>query len=117
MINQEQMDNNWKELMSIIDKHFEGEQKVKEDIEATHQLFKSHVSQYRELDLDDVATGETWPALLAHEKGLVDKIYTSDEYINDHMDTHAILIVSTKENKSLLRLLKNKAMSVIHSLG
>mgnify|MGYP001308637937 CR=1 FL=1 len=27
MINQEQMDNNWKELMSIIDKHFEGDQK------------------------------------------------------------------------------------------
>ena len=27
MINQEQMDNNWNELMSIIDEHFEGEQK------------------------------------------------------------------------------------------
>ena len=27
MINQEQMDNNWNELMSIIDKHFEGKQK------------------------------------------------------------------------------------------
>ena len=27
MINQEQMNNNWNELMSIIDKHFEGEQK------------------------------------------------------------------------------------------
>ena len=27
MINQEQMDNNWNELMSIIDKYFEGEQK------------------------------------------------------------------------------------------
>ena len=27
MINQEQMDNNWKELMSIIDEHFEGEKK------------------------------------------------------------------------------------------
>ena len=27
MINQEQMDNNWTELMSIIDTHFEGEQK------------------------------------------------------------------------------------------
>ena len=27
MINQEQMDNNWVELMSIIDTHFEGKQK------------------------------------------------------------------------------------------
>ena len=27
MINQEQMNNNWNELMSIIDEHFEGKQK------------------------------------------------------------------------------------------
>ena len=38
MINQEQMDNNWKELMSIIDKHFEGEQK--ENILKLHSDFE-----------------------------------------------------------------------------
>ena len=38
MINQEQMDNNWKELMSIIDKHFEGEQK--ENILRLHKDFE-----------------------------------------------------------------------------
>ena len=38
MINQEQMDNNWTELMSIIDKHFEGEQK--ENILKLHSDFE-----------------------------------------------------------------------------
>ena len=38
MINQEQMDNNWKELMSIIDEHFEGEQK--ENILKLHSDFE-----------------------------------------------------------------------------
>jgi len=39
MINQEQMDNNWKELMSIIDTHFEGEQK--ENILKLHSDFET----------------------------------------------------------------------------
>ena len=38
MINQEQMDNNWTELMSIIDKYFEGEQK--ENILKLHNDFE-----------------------------------------------------------------------------
>ena len=38
MINQEQMDNNWTELMSIIDEHFEGEQK--ENILKLHSDFE-----------------------------------------------------------------------------
>ena len=38
MINQEQMDNNWTELMSIIDKYFEGEQK--ENILKLHKDFE-----------------------------------------------------------------------------
>jgi len=39
MINQEQMDNNWNELMSIIDEHFEGEQK--ENILKLHSDFET----------------------------------------------------------------------------
>ena len=39
MINQEQMDNNWNELMSIIDEHFEGEQK--ENILKLHNDFET----------------------------------------------------------------------------
>ena len=38
MINQEQMDNNWNELMSMIDKYFEGEQK--ENILRLHSDFE-----------------------------------------------------------------------------
>ena len=108
----------YKRTLSLLGKNTkEGEAKVQEDINATHQLFTAHVSQYRELDLDDVATGETWPALLAHEKGLVDKIYTSDEFINDHLSSHAILIIKTKATTGLMKLLKKKATALIQSIS
>lgn len=108
----------YKRTLSLLGKNTkEGETKVKEDIEMTHELFKAHVSQYRELDLEQIATGETWPAMIAHEKGLVDKIYTSDEYISDHLNTHAILLVKTTTNKGLLTLLKAKTMNMLHSFG
>ena len=45
MINQEQMDNNWTELMSIIDKHFEGEQK--------ENILKLHGDFEDEYDIKD----------------------------------------------------------------
>ncbi|MCP8352585.1 protease SohB [Candidatus Synchoanobacter obligatus] len=95
----------------------EGENKVKEDAELTHKLFKEHITQYRDLNLDEVATGETWPATVAHEKGLVDQLYTSDEYIQDHLTSHAIFIISTPTEESLLKTLKAKAIQALQALG
>ncbi len=105
----------YKRTLSVFGKHTqEGENKVKEDAETTHALFKQFISQYRQLDLDDVATGETWPASIAHQKGLVDRLYTSDEFIQDHLDTHAVLVLKTPETQSLLKALRGKAMSLLH---
>lgn len=108
----------YKRTMSMLGENTpEGESKMKEDLEMTHDLFQNHVTQYRDLDLDKVATGETWPAIVAHKKGLVDRIYTSDAFIQDHLETHAILIVKTKEEKSLLKAFKQKSHALLQHVG
>ncbi len=60
----------------------EGRQKLREQLEETHRLFKSFVAEYRPaLDLERVATGEYWHGQRAVELGLVDAIQTSDDYL------------------------------------
>lgn len=60
----------------------EGRQKLREQLEETHRLFKAFVSEYRPgLDLERVATGEYWHGRRAVELGLVDAIQTSDDFI------------------------------------
>lgn len=60
----------------------EGREKFVEEIEEMHDLFKDHVAEHRTaLDIEKVATGETWSGKKAIEVGLVDQIITSDDYI------------------------------------
>jgi serine protease SohB len=59
-----------------------GREKVKEDIEAMHSLFKDWVKQHRPVvDIDSIATGETWVGLQALERSMVDELMTSDQCI------------------------------------
>ena len=61
-----------------------GREKVRQEVEEMHELFKQWVKQYRPvLDIDQVATGETWVGLQALGHQLVDDISTSDAYIMD----------------------------------
>lgn len=79
-----------------------GEEKFKEQLEETHVLFKSFVQQYRpQLDLDKVATGEYWYGAQALEKGLVDEIKTSDQYISELAENHRILQVTHQFHQTL----------------
>ena len=57
-------------------------EKFVEDLEDTHQLFKDFVGQRRQqVDIDKISTGEIWLGTRAKEKGLVDELMTSDEYL------------------------------------
>lgn len=57
-------------------------EKFVEEIEETHELFKTFVNEHRpSLDIAKVATGEHWFGLKAIELGLVDTIQTSDDYL------------------------------------
>merc|ERR1711865_662263 len=60
--------------------------KSEEDIAEIFQLFKGWVAQNRpQLDIDDVATGETWFGPAALEKGLCDEIKTVDDVLLDYI--------------------------------
>lgn len=60
----------------------EDREKLKEELEDVHVLFKLLVSRYRpDLDIESVATGEHWYGTRAGELGLIDEIGTSDDYL------------------------------------
>lgn len=64
----------------------EGREKFKEDLELIHKRFKEQIIKYRKnIDIENVATGEHWLALDAKELNLVDEIATSEEYIQKRM--------------------------------
>lgn len=78
----------------------EGRRKFIEELEDVHRLFKDYVGTHREsLDLDAVATGETWYGQDALERKLVDEIVTSDEYLVARSDDADIFEVHWVEHK------------------
>ena len=79
-----------------------GEEKFKEQLEATHVLFKEFVGKYRsQLDLAKVATGEYWYGKTARELGLIDEIKTSDEYILEKSKTHRVVKISFEHKPTI----------------
>ena len=87
----------------------EDRDKLKEELEDVHALFKSAVSQYRpELDLDKVATGEHWYGTRALELGLADEIRTSDELLLELAEEWDLYHLSFKIKQPLQkRLMSN----------
>ncbi|MEX2131709.1 MAG: protease SohB [Pseudohongiellaceae bacterium] len=59
-----------------------GRDKVKEDVEDMHGLFKKWVKDHRpSVDIDKISTGETWVGMQAKDRYMVDEIRTSDDVI------------------------------------
>ncbi|TAL02754.1 MAG: protease SohB [Porticoccaceae bacterium] len=83
-----------------------GREKFQRDLDATHQLFKDHVAAHRpQLDIKTIATGEVWFGTQALALGLVDKLATSDEYLNAQLATADIYELSYVTDKTLLERL------------
>ena len=65
-----------------------GKDKVKEDVENIHQIFKDWVKTYRpSVEIDTIATGETWVGSQAKDRYMVDDIRTSDECVIEACET------------------------------
>ena len=91
----------------------EDREKLKEQLEEIHSLFKSSVNEYRpELNLDKVATGEYWYGKRALELGLIDEIKTSDELLLEMSKKYEIFSVKLKIKQPL----KKRIMSGVDSL-
>ena len=91
----------------------EDREKLKDQLEEIHELFKSSVNEYRpQLDLERVATGEHWYGSKALELGLIDEIKTSDELLIEMAKKYEIFSVKLKLKKPL----KKRLLSHIDSL-
>lgn len=60
----------------------EDREKLREELEEVHRLFKDMVAEHRPaMDLEKIATGEHWYGTRALELGLVDELGASDDYL------------------------------------
>lgn len=79
-----------------------GKDKVQEDVETIHEIFKQWVKDHRpSVDIDKVATGETWVAMQAKERYMVDEIKTSDECIVAACENADVFEVEFEFKKSI----------------
>ncbi|MGC3834102.1 S49 family peptidase [Moritella viscosa] len=89
-----------------------GREKFQQELEETHVLFKNFVSTHRpDMDIEKIATGEHWFGTHAHERGLVDTLQTSDDYLLKANKSKTIYIVKYVVRKKLAEKL---APSSIH---
>lgn len=95
-----------------------GEEKFKQQLEDTHVLFKGWVGKYRpNMNIEEVATGEYWYGEQAIQKGLVDEIKTSDDYLMDLADKHQIVKVTFEHHESLTDKLSGVLGKSLKSAG
>ena len=77
-------------------------EKFQSDLEQTHVLFKQHVTRFRpNLVIEEVANGDIWYGQQALEKGLIDAIGTSDDYLADACQQADVYSLSYEFKKSL----------------
>ena len=81
----------------------EGKQKLQDDLTAIHEAFKQLIKTGRpDVDIEKIATGEYWLATQAKEKGLVDEIMTSDDYLCSKLDDCEIIEIKTEIEQNRL---------------
>ena len=79
-----------------------GKDKVKEDVENIHQIFKDWVKTYRpSVEIDTIATGETWVGSQAKDRYMVDDIKTSDECVIEACETSDVYEIKFEIKKPL----------------
>lgn len=93
--------------------------KFKEELEEMHELFKEHITEYRpSLDVESVATGETWLGKKAITVNLVDDLMTSDDYIYQANQSRKIIGIKYAVRKGLAeKLSKAASLTIENTLG
>lgn len=73
----------YKRTLTLFGKNTEeGREKLQEEINDTHELFKQFIQQNRhQVPIEQVSTGEYWHAIKAIEWKLIDHLMTSDDYL------------------------------------
>ncbi len=94
---------NYKRTLTLFGENTkEGREKLRQEIEKIHELFKNLIHKYRQtLDIEKVSTGEIWSGTEALELQLVDVITTSDDYLLSSYNHANLYEVSYQIKKSL----------------
>ena len=92
----------------------EGREKLREEIEDVHDLFKTQIATHRpQLDVEQVATGEYWYGTRALELGLIDEIRTSDDFLAEAVAEADLYKVSYKRRLPLPERILTGAESLL----
>ncbi|MCF7985725.1 MAG: protease SohB [Thiohalocapsa sp.] len=92
----------------------EGRQKLREQLEQTHALFKAFIATNRpDVNLARVATGEYWYGEQALELGLVDELKTSDDYLLEARQSAELYHLRYKARKRPLERLLGAMRSTL----
>jgi serine protease SohB len=84
----------------------EGRNKLQQEVEEAHTLFKDFIAINRQIvDINTLATGETWYGTRAKDIRLIDDIMTSDDYLLAASKDTNIFKVTCTIKKSLLERL------------
>lgn len=79
-----------------------GRDKVQEEVETMHDIFKAWIKEHRpSVEIDKIATGETWVGTQAKERYMVDEIKTSDDCIVSACEEADVYEVEYELPKSL----------------
>jgi serine protease SohB len=73
----------YKRTLTLFGKNTEeGREKLQQELEDVHELFKAQIREHRpQVDIDLVATGEHWYGIRALELKLIDELKTSDDFL------------------------------------
>ncbi|MGY0399015.1 MAG: protease SohB [Ostreibacterium sp.] len=89
----------------------EGREKFKEELESVHNLFKQHISRHRpQIDIDHIATGETWYGQQAINHHLADEIMTSDDFILNATNNMDVYKLDIEQKQGLVEQLREQFM-------
>jgi serine protease SohB len=79
----------------------EGREKLKEQVEDIHELFKNQIREHRpQVDVESVATGEHWYGVRALELKLVDELKTSDDVLVEAAKDHDLYHIAYKRRRN-----------------
>lgn len=95
---------NYKRTLTLFGQNTEeGREKLRQEIEEIHHLFKDLIHENRpQIDIEKVATGEHWLAKQAIDFKLVDELKTSDDYLFAQSKEANIFEIVFKTKKSFL---------------
>lgn len=93
----------------------EGREKVREELEHVHALFKAQIAEHRPaVDIEAISTGEHWYGVRARELALVDEVGTSDDFLAAAAEDTDIYLVRYRRRKSFVEKLLTGAEAMLH---